>query len=404
MTGHQNKLTWVQALRGIAAFMVVMVHSRSVLEGSATGKFLADHVMFPLGMGVDLFFIISGFLMVWTTRDFDGSATYAWHFVAKRIARIWPLFAIVTPIALVTEHGLHGLLEPAVLFPYLEGLAFIPHDPRASGIYFHMAVGVAWTLCFECYFYAVFAACMLFGRSRYAAVALWFALTLIVIPLARGGFSLNVAAQPLVTWSRYANLAINPIVWDFVIGMLGGWLYGTGFSVARPWIIHALVIGSLTLLLTGWHRLGMVNFFGPHGWGVPLAILFLAAVMLAKIGAIRVPAWSVWMGNLSYSLYLIHVSVFEILQRIVSATPISHGVSNMLLFVLRPVVAVLGAWAMFHYIEAPVSGWARRRLLGIRFTPRQMVRSSGGGTADETPACDATARLLPSFRGKRCGR
>ena len=378
MVVRENKLEWVQALRGAAAFMVVMVHSRSALMDTAAGKVVADHVLLPMGMGVDLFFIISGFLMMFTSRDFDGTKAYAWRFVAKRAARIWPLFVVVTPVALVVEHGIHGFVDPSILLPYLEGLLFIPHNPSASGIYFQMAVGVAWTLCFECYFYLLFAACMLFGRWRYVVMAAWFALTLVVIPLVRGNYSLNVASQPLVEWLRYANLAINPIVWDFIIGMIGGWLYAADFKIARSRTIYAMVMVSCVLLLMGWNRMGMMDFFGPHGWGAPMTILFFGAVMLAKVDALNVPAWSVWLGNISYSLYLVHVYVFEILQRVASVIPMGQSTANTVLFVSRPIVAVICAWVTFRYVEAPISTWARKGLLHIRMPlkPRFLERAS----------------------------
>jgi peptidoglycan/LPS O-acetylase OafA/YrhL len=264
--GAQNgRLAWVQALRGLAALMVLVVHSRGMLSVSPLGKEVADRVLFPTAMGVDLFFILSGFLMVWTTRDFDGTRVYMWRFLAKRFARIWPFFAVMSLLAVVGAHGLRGFLHRDLVLPYLEGLAFVPHDPAASGIYFHMAVSVAWTLCFEWYFYMVFAASMLFRRWRYVAMAAWFVLTLLVIPLWRGNYSLHVAAQPLVEWSRYANLAINPIVWDFVAGMAAGWLYGSRFRVESPALVYAMVSVFLILLLLAWRPLGMVNFFGPQG-------------------------------------------------------------------------------------------------------------------------------------------
>lgn len=366
MSAREHKLGWIQALRGIAAFMVVMVHSRSVLLGSGAGQVVA-HALLPMAMGVDMFFIISGFLMVLTTRDFDGSRAYAWTFTAKRMARIWPLFAIVTLIAIaVDHHGVRGFVDPTILLSYLEGLAFVPHNPAASGIYFQMSVGVAWTLCFECYFYLVFALCMLFGRWRYGVMAAWFALTLVAIPLLRGSYSLGVASQPLVEWSRYANLAINPIVWEFVFGMLAGWLYGSRLVVKRDAWVYAVTSVLIATLLVAWHRIGMVNFFGPGGWGAPLAILFFGFVLIAKKGDMRVPAWLVWMGEISYSLYLVHVYVFEIVQRATDRIPMDADTSKIVLFLVRPIAAVVCAWATYRYIEAPASAWMRRRLLGIR--------------------------------------
>jgi len=103
-TGTQ-KPAWIQALRGVAAFMVVMVHSCSMWTGTAIGRAVAHQVLLPMAMGVDLFFIISRFLMVWATRDFDGSKAYAWQFLVKCFAMIWPLLAVMTPVALVVEHA-----------------------------------------------------------------------------------------------------------------------------------------------------------------------------------------------------------------------------------------------------------------------------------------------------------
>lgn len=368
-----QKLAWIQALRGLAAFMVVMVHSRSMLMGSATGKAIADQWLLPMAMGVDLFFIISGFLMVWTTRDFDGSATYIRTFLIKRFARIWPLLAVMTPLALVVEHGFGGLLDRALVLSYLEGLAFIPHNPGASGIYFQMAVGVAWTLCFEWYFYLMFALAMCLGRWRYAGMAAWFALTLLAIPLLRGNYTLHVAEQPLVAWSRYANLAVNPIVWDFVAGMLVAWLYGSRIWVGSARTICAIAAACLALLWLAWEPLRMVNFFGPQGWGAPLVIVFAGVALLARIDAIKVPRWTVWMGGISYSLYLVHVYVFELLQRIAAALPLGHPAFEIVLFVTRPVAAVVCAWALFRYVESPLSTWLRQWLLSLRMSGAVLV-------------------------------
>lgn len=365
MSAQTQKLAWLQALRGVAALMVVMVHNRSVLLDTEAGKAVANHVLLPMAMGVDLFFIISGFLMVLTTRDFDGSRAYAGKFLVKRLARIWPLFAVMSLMALMVEHGFRGFRELSVAFPYLEGLAFIPHNPAASDIYFQMAVGVAWTLCFECYFYLLFGASMLFGRWRYWAMAAWFALMLVAVPIYRGGYNFGVATQPLVAWSRYANLAVNPIVWDFVFGMFAGWLYVSQVTIKSRIAIYSFAIVSTAALLVTWHRLGMVNFFGPSGWGAPLAILFACMVMLAKIGAIKVPAQLVWLGEISYSLYLVHVYVFEIMQRVVMHLSLTPEVAKWTLFIGRPMVAVFCAWVTFVCIERPASEWMRKQLLGI---------------------------------------
>jgi exopolysaccharide production protein ExoZ len=189
---------------------------------------------------------------------------------------------------------------------------------------------------------------------------------LVAIPLDRGGYTLHVAEQPLVAWSRYANLAINPIVWDFVAGMAAGWLYGSRFRIGSVAMIYAAVAILLVLLWMAWLPLGMMNFFGPQGWGAPLTVLFVGIVLLAKADAIKVPKYSVWMGGISYSLYLVHVYVFEVLQRIATTIPLDRPASEIALFLTRPVVAVICAWAIFRYVESPLSAWVRGRLSGLR--------------------------------------
>jgi exopolysaccharide production protein ExoZ len=189
---------------------------------------------------------------------------------------------------------------------------------------------------------------------------------LIAIPLIRGSYSLNVASQPIVEWSRYANLVINPIGWDFVLGMIGGWLYDSGFSLKRHGMVYAIMTSLLILLRMRWHGWGMVNFFAPHGCAAPLTILFFGTVMLAKDGTVKIPAWSVWMSDMSYSLYLVHVYVFEILYRMATAILMGRDTFNIARFVARPIAAVICAWATFRYVETPISAWARHLLLPVR--------------------------------------
>ncbi|GAA0696045.1 hypothetical protein ISN75_06590 [Dyella marensis] len=59
---------------------------------------------------------------------------------------------------------------------------------------------------------------------------------------------------------------------------------------------------GLAMLWIAWQPLHIVNFFGPQGWGAPLAIEFAGIALLAGTDPIRVPRWSVWMGGISYSL------------------------------------------------------------------------------------------------------
>ncbi|PTR34332.1 hypothetical protein C8J98_102520 [Luteibacter sp. OK325] len=367
MKSDEHKLAWLQALRGVAALLVVFLHDREALK--VAGLDGAFEAMFPLGMGVDLFFLISGFIMVLTTRGFDGSLGYAWRFLVKRFVRIWPIYAIVTvAYVAVGQHGVQGFREPGVLVQALEGLLFIPHDPVHFPLYFQMTVGVAWTLCFEFGFYVVFAAAMLFGKYRYLALAAWFATTLVVVPVVQGTLDFSVSSLHIVHGLRYTVLALNPIVWDFVLGMLAGWIYMSSLRVDRRVLIGVVTAASLLIVVVGWHALGLVNFHGPRGWGLLMAIAFLGVVLSAKVRPFQVPARMVWLGDVSYSLYLIHVLAFIVVTAAVAQCGLSGPVAGFSRFVLQPALALIMAAAMYRYVEAPLSGWLRSVLLPARRT------------------------------------
>jgi exopolysaccharide production protein ExoZ len=380
-----GKLDWIQALRGIASLMVVLVHSRFAIQGSEAGKAIADNVFFPMAMGVDLFFLISGFLMVLTTSNFDATRRYAWIFFIKRMARIWPIYALVSIVVVLMEHkGINGFYHRDVLIPFLEGLVFMPHDPVSSPLYFLMLVNVAWTLCFEFYFYVVFAVAMVFGRYRYWAMAGWFGLTLIVVPLLRAGFTLSLTQPDPIIGLRYANLAISPIVWDFIFGMLAAWIYKSKFvirSAATIYVGMTLIIG---FMLVAWADIGLANFHGPAGWGAPLAVLFLGIVMLSKLGEVRVPAWTVWLGGLSYSLYLVHLYVFDEVIKTAATFHIPPGNATAYYLVARPIAAVLVAYFTFRFVEGPTSEWFRRALMRISFGSD--YRRHSAAPSDPAPA------------------
>jgi exopolysaccharide production protein ExoZ len=362
MKADEQKLAWLQALRGLAALMVVLLHDRDALR--LLGWDATADGMLSLGAGVDLFFVISGFIMVLTTRTFDGSREYVWYFLAKRFARIWPIYAVATAAYVVLKlcDAQHGA-APRVLMQGIEGLAFVPHDPVRLPVYFQMAVGVAWTLCYEFYFYVVFGMSMLFGRWRYPVLLVWFFATLVIVPAMQGTLDFLVTTVREVHGLRYTVLALNPIVGDFVFGMLAAWIYtSTRQAHHRLLALGIAAIGVFAFVLT-WHSWGLVNFYGPRGWGLPVAFAFVGIVLAAKPKPLMVPSWITWFGDISYSLYLVHVLVFIMLTRAVDGFGMKGFLAGIMLFLLQPTLAIMVAALTYRFVEVPLSAWVRSVLL-----------------------------------------
>lgn len=190
LTQSNKQLDWLQALRGVAAFMVVFAHAREYLHGTQWEQ-LVEQLLRPGAMGVDLFFIISGFIMVLTTADADGSFNYSFRFIKKRIARVWPLYAMATIFWAIFVVWLTRFYAqaPETLSDNLQSisksLVFYPVN-FSHPLYYDIALPVGWTLNFEMFFYLVFAVSMLFGRLRWVAFFAWMGIGLIAIPLWKG--------------------------------------------------------------------------------------------------------------------------------------------------------------------------------------------------------------------------
>ncbi|CAB3688476.1 hypothetical protein LMG3458_02004 [Achromobacter deleyi] len=356
MKDQKNFLPWVQALRGITALMVVMVHARLYLRGE-TGEFVAKTFFYPGAMGVDLFFMLSGFLMVLTTTDSDGSWRYTYRFLYRRVARIWPVYAFTCCLFLALAH--YSSAFPLPLSEYrifIESLLFIPVNPT-SPPYFSLPNPVAWTLCFEFYFYVVFALSLCFKNGRWVALSVWFMLTVVAIPMSTGTFNLSVTDNHRYLDFKYANLAVNPIVIEFVLGMLVGKVY-----LSNVWLPNRYVLLGLTaaaaILIVVLSAAGITTFHGPLGWGGGVFLLFLSIAMLSKVAHLGVPTWSLWLGKISYSLYLTHLFVFKILNMLSQELGWTDGDQlPQWHFWVNPIFALFFAAVVFRYVETPGSAW-----------------------------------------------
>ena len=162
MVSSQNiapvRLVNIQALRGLAALMVVITHLPTMETKHAGDALLSQSVMLGIS-GVDLFFVISGFIMVYVTWQSQNSLRNAGEFLFARATRIYPIYWIVA-LALLAV----GLVKPG-LFSFdpeqtsiVKSLALWPQDG------FPM-LKVAWTLIHEMYFYLVFALIILFSHN-----------------------------------------------------------------------------------------------------------------------------------------------------------------------------------------------------------------------------------------------
>jgi len=331
-----ERLDTVQALRGIAALAVVCNHSPAIEHGA---------------FGVDLFFVISGFIVCHVAAADPG------RFMAKRLIRVLPLYWLCT-IALFTLAAFAPQLMGATRADWIEltkSLAFVPYLKGSGHVYPLLYLG--WTLNYEMLFYVLFALSLLVAPKRPQWVAVPLLLTLFAI-----GQLVTFDSVPLRFWTA-------PIIIEFVFGILAYGIWRRGLLAhLHPAIAVLLAVGSLAVLVFVHPSSDNAR---PWQWGPPALIMFLATLSLE--GRWRVPALWLLIGNASYSLYLTHPYVIQAFQK--KVMPLDEFTpTKVLLMVAAAVICCTIAVAFFKLVEKPSNLWLRRLLLRRRAEPRPVLR------------------------------
>ena len=336
----------IQVLRAVAAFLVVVGHAAHETEAlsAVTGR---PAVAFPAvnwGFGVDIFFVISGFIMVYTSVDLFGRPG-AWRiFLTRRLVRIVPLYWLLTTVLLVG-----ALLAPQLLnVPIgnwqhvLASYLFIPSLRIPGEIRPVMALG--WTLNMEMFFYALFAGALIFPFRKGMAV-----LALAIVSFALIGMVFDPQQVQLAFWSQ-------SIVLEFLFGCLlaVAFLKGARLTVPVAMLVGAVGFAGM-LKIPGFDGQGAL----PDGlrWGVP-ALLVVAAAALSPGSSSRIVLWLAALGDASYSLYLAHPFILRPFRNLWIHL-VGGSVSLAVYVVVAAVVATLGAVLVHRWVERPLLRWTQ---------------------------------------------
>jgi peptidoglycan/LPS O-acetylase OafA/YrhL len=348
-----TKLIHVQILRALAALSVAFLHAQHDAQTLAerAGTVFARLDTLPWMAGVDVFFVISGFIMVYTSRTLFGRQG-AWRvFMARRIARIVPLYWAATTAYLVAMWVVPGFLnsDRQGWWPIAASYLFIPYTPIEGPVQPVFSLG--WTLNYEMLFYILFASVLLWRRQA----ALRLMLTVLVVLVIVG--SVNDLSQPFSFWTR-------PIILEFGFGAALGWLRLRG--VVLPTVLrYLLAVAGLVLLWANGIGLYLTeDGMRPLAWGIPAAMMVAAAVFEPDEPRPRslTTRLAAAVGDVSYALYLVHPFVIRPIGLLFARWDVA-GPAGLWLFIAVSLTAALLASAAVHLaFERPVTTWLRRRL------------------------------------------
>lgn len=343
-----GRLVGVQYLRGIAAVLVVLDHAEGMARlDKYFGELAWNGVLTKGAIGVDLFFVISGFIIAYVALEKNtlipriGIA----RFLKKRAVRILPfMWLCIIGYATLRYMG-RGFFEP---LPYLKAMVLWPIGDISPNI--------IWTLRHEMLFYVVFAVSILIP----ARPLKWFLLIYFI--------------SPLLYWRGDAYFASVTNLWGDFFFSRTHLLFGCGYilgifylkfpqfreiKVFHHWII--VVVAGPLLLLYG-------NIFGDL-CGATLQILFTGAlclliVLCSLIVNARSPLYIFeLLGNASYAIYLTHTAFLSAALGLIYA--VTPEISVKIAHAVAVIVAIPAGCTVHFLIERPLLSELSKRKLGI---------------------------------------
>jgi len=328
----RGKVLSIQYLRAIAAIAVAVYHC---------GTDAHWRNAWPLkgfSSGVDVFFVISGFIM-WSTTA--RGAIGPREFWRRRIERIVPLYWIATTFAVLVAIVSSRYGGKTSLWHVISSYAFLPAtSPKTH--YLEPIISPGWTLNYEMYFYAILGALLVVSaRKRFIGTAA--ALTGVVIAAA-------LASGRFVPLEFYGN----SIVFEFLFGMSLGVLFASArLNLPVRWAWVAMAVGVILLgTIDSIHYTARVLSLG-----IPALIIVGSALCLEHAGAVREWKIPLLLGDASYSIYLSHgvfLSGYRSLYFKTSLPSIGFFLSGL-------VGSVVFGLLVYRFIETPIARRIRER-------------------------------------------
>ena len=291
-----RKFSLLQIYRGIAAILVVLFHFTKLFYRQHNGLVLFNN-FFDFGgyIGVDFFFVLSGFIITYKHYEDIGNQTKLLPYFIKRLVRIYPIywlfFCVYLAILFFTQRIFFAEHN---FFYFLKSLLLI-YQPGFP------VMMVAWSLCFEVFFYCCFGCCIILSK-RFAIIfsILWLSLIIVYTIFFK---------DALLNYPFFVFI-LNINVGRFLFGCMAGYFVLTYKTLCTHWFL----LGGLALLIL---------YFNINGsnWNIN-ALLETMSFVFIIIGSTKLegnfPLKSLFIkiGDASYVLYLFHVLPISLLSRV----------------------------------------------------------------------------------------
>lgn len=295
--------------------------------------------------GVDLFFIISGFIMAFVTRSYAADLP-RWpqirDFLLRRLLRIAPLYwlaLLLTARYLIVE----GDIDLGLVMDFL----FLPHWSGEPGGLPSPILVPGWTINYEMFFYAVFAACMFAGTARYLLLFTLFAVLMVL--------GMTIEGQSAF-WVFYTNFILS----EFLLGILLFHFVSRSRHLPPPWV-------AAVAMLVGWAGLYVANDIVANHYFFGITCVFIVWGTLHLLQGVKSKVMLL-VGDASYSIYLFHSFVLEYGFRLFRKTGLVEPEPLTIITVFTGLVLIVIVFSiLLHlWVEKPLLAWGQRLISGMK--------------------------------------
>ncbi len=340
------RLLTLQVARGVAANLVIFSHLVQVEAKFIDGGSILPAFFFYGISGVDLFFVLSGFIMVVVA----GKRTSALEFLWRRSARIYPAYWLVSLAVLGVSLVKPEWVNAAVKAPISIWRSFLLVPGPTAPL-----LGVGWTLVHEIYFYLVFAAILALRIPILIGLIGW-AVILTTVVLVAGDYVIRFPIGFIWT---------NPLTAEFIAGAVIGLLYERK-RIYMPNLVGVtgLVALAISIVFVA-PALNLENSMHPFAYrtivfGIPMALIVYWLAGIEQTSVASPPRWLVALGDWSYGTYLLHLLILSVLGRTIHAVAPTGILSSVELLVVGFVGANIAGGVLYNYFERPTLKFLNR--------------------------------------------
>ncbi len=334
----------LELLRAIASLMIVLFHAHSIAQKHAIA--LAEPFFdAPLWWHscIDLFFTMSGFLMIHMSRNLYGAPNGLRVFAIRRLSRTPPLYWIYT-----TAIAALFLLKPAMSQygpidwqTYLGSIFFYPMERKP-------VIAIGWTLNYEIFFYCIIGLSLLFPYEKGWKFAIGVLASVVAL-----GKIFAVTSNPWLTWT-------DPLMLDFVIGILVAVIYYRGVAFGNWGSVALVALGMF--LITCYRTPGDFDFARIETMGIGMGLIIAAATWRKTALSFGKAAPIIsQLSQQAYTMYLCHILVLKCIEMVYFK--FANGWWANVGYILGGTLLTIAASkVLYELLERPLTEYLRLRV------------------------------------------